>query len=363
MDCDTFPELELSDWSQSLLAKLQGRRYPFSGTLELNERCNMNCVHCYINQPAADGVAKARELSTSQVKHILDQMASAGCLYLLLTGGEILLRADFAEIYRHAHQRGMILSLFTNATLVTTRVADLLAEWRPHLIDITLYGATRETYEKVTRLPGSYDRCMQGIHLLLERRLPVTLKSVLMKSNLHELSQMRALADELGVTFRYDGLLWPRLDGSQAPLEQQVTVEDLLLLDREDPKRQAEWVKMADSFIGQKPRTEFVYSCGAGYRNFHVDSRGWMSLCTMSRKGSQNLLATSFEQAWEALGKIRQAKRSQVTDCQTCTIGGLCMQCPGWSQAVHNDDETPVAFLCELGHRRAAQTRSAQIEL
>jgi radical SAM protein with 4Fe4S-binding SPASM domain len=355
MDNFFCPELDLSEWGETLKAQLQGRRYPLGGVFELTERCNLACVHCYINQPAANQVARTKELTTNQVKGILDQMTDAGCLFLLFTGGEVLLRPDFSEIYQYAKQKGMLISLFTNGTLLTRRIADLLADMRPRSIEITLYGATQETYEKVTRVPGSYARCRGGIELLLERGLPLLLKAVLMTINRHELSAMRSLAEQLGVQFRYDGMLWPRVDGDKAPFEYQLSLDEMIELDRQDPERQQEWKRVAELFGGQMVRAEYVYSCRAGVQSFNIDSAGYISICTMSRKPSYNLRYTSFQEAWELLGSLRQEKRRLNTDCRTCTIGGLCLQCPGWSQAIHGDNETPVDFVCKLAHLRSAE--------
>jgi radical SAM protein with 4Fe4S-binding SPASM domain len=357
VDCPACPELDLGEWGEELLAQLEGRRYPLHATLELTERCNLACAHCYINQPAGSLAARACELTTAQLAEILNQMADAGCLFLLITGGEPLLRPDFVEVYRHVRQRGMIVTLFTNGTLLTPRIADLLADTRPFVVDVTLYGATAETYERVTRVPGSFSRCMQGIELLLNRDLPLTLKSVLTTLNRHELPAMRALADKFGVNFRYDGTLWPRLDGGGQPFAYRLTVKEMIALDREDPERQQAWDEQARLLDGQLVRNEYIYSCGAGVRSFHVDSAGRMSICTMARRPAYDLRQMNFQQGWERLGALRRRKRRLDTECRTCTIGALCSQCPGWSQAVHGDNETPVEFVCQLGKRRAAQVR------
>jgi len=79
--------------------------------IELTERCNNNCIHCCINLPADDLMAKERELSTSAIKGILKEAASLGCLSVRFTGGEPLLREDFEELY------------FYSLTAVTTPVA------------------------------------------------------------------------------------------------------------------------------------------------------------------------------------------------------------------------------------------------
>ena len=338
-----------------MLKQLKGRRYPLSATFDLTERCNLACVHCYINQPGASQSARARELTTAQIAALLDQMADAGSLFVSLTGGEVLLRPDFPEIYRYARQLGMLVNVFTNGTLLTADIADLLAASRPLSVDVTLYGATAEAYERVTRVPGSYERCRRGIKLALERGLPLSLKAVVLTANRHELPAMRALADDLGVKFRYDGLVWPRLDGGQQPLQYRLPVEEVAALDGEVPERMQAWAEQARLFKGQSIRAEYVYSCGAGFRSFHVDSGGLLSVCTMSRRRAYDLLQGSFLQGWEALGAVTREKRQLDTACRTCEVGPLCMQCPGWSQAVHKDDETPVEFVCALGRMRATR--------
>jgi radical SAM protein with 4Fe4S-binding SPASM domain len=350
LDCATFSELNFSEWGADLQVKLQGRRYPLSGMFELTERCNLSCVHCYINQSANSQAARARELTTDQAKYVLDQISDAGCLFLILSGGEVLLRQDFPEIYLHAKQRGLLVGIFTNGTMITPQLADMFVEYRPHWIDITLYGATRETYEKVTGVPGSYDRCLRGIELLQERNLPVYLKSAVLTVNYHELPEMRAFSLDHGIQFRYDGVLWPRLDGSPEPLKYQLSPQELLAIEDVEPKRLQEWKRMADTFSGYLDRAEYVYNCGAALQSFNVDCSGRLSACNMSRKPSYSLLEMSFAEGWEKLGELRKMKRKLVTKCQSCRLGGLCSQCPGWSQAVHGDDETPVDFICELAH-------------
>src|SRR4029077_13124080 len=150
------------------------------------------CAHCYNNLPMGDRQAQIAELSTDEHRRILDEMAAAGSLWLLYTGGEIFARKDFLEIYTHAKRNGFIVTLFTNGTLITEKVADYLTEYRPFAVEITLYGRTRETYERLTGVPGSFDQCMRGIALVLERGLPLTLKTVAVTLNKHEVWDMQA---------------------------------------------------------------------------------------------------------------------------------------------------------------------------
>ena len=127
-------------------AGIDRRRIPIEGTVETTYRCNLNCVHCYVNQPAGSAEERERELSLPRLKQLVDEIVAEGTLFVLFTGGEVLVRQDFPELYLYARSKGLLVTIFTNGTLVTDRIADFLAEHPPDKIEISLYGMTRETY-------------------------------------------------------------------------------------------------------------------------------------------------------------------------------------------------------------------------
>ena len=153
MDCAQIPQLGYGVFSERLHQKLANQRYPIFGSVELTFRCNLRCVHCYVTGAAQDCPAQ-NELTVTELDNLFAQMAEEGCFWLLLTGGEPLLRQDFSEIYISAKRKGMLINLFTNGTLITRtwRIS-----WRigsPSLIEITIYGRTQATYERITGVPG-----------------------------------------------------------------------------------------------------------------------------------------------------------------------------------------------------------------
>ena len=145
-------------------------RQPVNGTFELTERCNLACRMCYVCQSSGDAARRTKELSAAAWLELARQAVDNGMVFLLLTGGEVFLRPDFFEIYTPLTRLGLILTLFTNGTLITEAVAERLAEAPPSRTEITLYGATAATYEAVTGVPGSYARCCAGIEALVRHR-------------------------------------------------------------------------------------------------------------------------------------------------------------------------------------------------
>jgi len=181
---------DYGDWSLGVHQRLSTKRIPISGSIEVTQRCNNHCIHCYNNLSAGDRQAAAAELSLNEHYRILDEIVDAGCLWLLLTGGEIFLRRDFLDIYAYARQKGLLITLFTNGTLVSRQIADQLTRLPPFSIEITIYGRTKETYESVTQMPGSYEQCINGIRMLMARKLPLKLKTMATARNLHTKSMI-----------------------------------------------------------------------------------------------------------------------------------------------------------------------------
>lgn len=352
--CEFDREITLDEFSLNILNSIGNDRYPLSGTIELTPRCNINCVHCYINEAAGDETIKAKELTTSQWKEILDRMAEAGTFFLMITGGEPLLRPDFDEIFQYARWKGMIVTLFTNGTMLSQEKAQMLAEWNLDQMEISLYGGTKECYEAVTRTPGSFERCMTGIRNALDAGLNLALKTIVLKENLHELALMQEITESFGLKFRYDGTIWPRLDGDLRPLEHQVPVQVMLNLDYSDPARKEAWEKAQSLASDAILRDERVFSCNASVRSFHIDAFGYMNVCMMLRTKKFYLLEKTLIQAWKEIGEIRQWKRKENSLCQSCDATVFCVQCPGFSHAVHGDFESIVKPICLAAKQRKA---------
>ena len=186
MGCTVIPELSGDGFFDLFNIKVLERRIPIVGSFELTERCNLSCKHCYINLPTNNRAARAAELTTEEICRILDEMADAGCMWLLLTGGDPFLRPDFLDIYTYTKKKGICVTVFTNGTMITPKIADYFVELPPRRIEITLYGMTEATYEAVTGLPGSYKKCIRGIELLHERGLPLRLKTIGLTINKHD---------------------------------------------------------------------------------------------------------------------------------------------------------------------------------
>jgi radical SAM protein with 4Fe4S-binding SPASM domain len=352
-------QLTYGAFSADLHQRQSGQRAPMQVSIEVTRRCPLECQHCYNNLPMGDQDARSREMTTEEHFRMLDELVEMGCFWLLYTGGEIFARKDFLEIYTYAKKKGFLITLFTNGTLITEKIADYLLEWPPFAIEITLYGRTRETYEALTMIPGSYDRCLRGIALLKERGLPLKLKTVATSINKHEIFAMKRFADELlGVEFKCDGQINPRIDCSQSPLAVRLTPEEVVAIDMHFPMGASEYRRLAKHGMENPPSSEAAkttYFCGGGINSFAINAYGEMGICVISQQDTFDIRQAGLGQAWDhSLREVRARKRTRITKCVECRIQSLCGMCPANGEMENGDKESPVEFLCHAAHLRAA---------
>lgn len=336
-------------FSQRLHQEGIKRKLALSGTLELTTHCNLRCGHCYIVDNTTRG-----ELTSQEIFRLMDELVEAGCLWLLLTGGEVMVRKDFLEIYLAAKRRGLIVTVFTNATLVTQKIAETLAEYPPFSIEVTLYGMTEATYEEVTGVKGSYRRCLQGLELLRSMGLPVGLKTVVLKQNQHERQEMEAFARSLGVSFRFDTLIQPRVTGGLSPLATRVSPQEVVEVDRSDPKRVAALRELWEETLNlPQSADDHLFTCGAGLSSFHITPQGRLQVCELFPYPSFDLRKGSFQEGFSTFRALRDRRYTTDSPCQGCKVNTLCTKCAGFAYLETGDPEAPVDWLCEIGHERA----------
>jgi radical SAM protein with 4Fe4S-binding SPASM domain len=240
--------------------------------------------------------------------------------------------------------------------MITPAIADRLAAERPLAIEITLYGASAGTYEALTGLPGSYPRCLRGIQLLHERRLPLRLKSVAVRTNKHELADMRRFAEGLNLPFKFDAMINPRLDCSQSPLEVRLDPSECVALDLADPRRMAEWDRFLEKQAARPASagSDQLYQCGGGQNSFAVDPYGGMSICVLSEREKYDLRSGTVAGGWhQFLHRIRRKRVTRPTKCSRCQMKAMCGMCPANGELENGDPEAPVDFLCQVAHLRA----------
>jgi len=335
--------------------------------IELTERCNNACLHCYINLPERDRNAQERELSTDEWKDILRQAVELGALSVRFTGGEPLLREDFVELYLYARRLGLKVVLFTNARLITPELADLFARIPPlKKIEITVYGMHPQSYEAVACAPGAFIEFQRGVELLLERQIPFVVKSVLLPPNQAEVGEFETWAESIPA-MEYDPSysiildLRARRDSAARNRlinELRFTPKEVLsLLSRNEIEYRKSMAQYcAAGFV--RPQGDKLYSCGAGESGC-VDAYGNYQMCMLLRHPDtvynlkNGTLREALAEVFPRTLEMRASNPEYLQRCARCFLRGICEQCPARSWMEHGTLDTPVEYLCQVAHAQA----------
>jgi|GEM_PF-570618 len=301
---------------------------------EVNLGCNYDCEHCYLGLKKFDG------MEWDDRARLLHAIRDAGVLWLQLTGGEPMIDKHFIDVYRLAYDLGMMIDILSNGSrLANPTILDLLTTRAPHRVTLSIYGATEESYDGLTRRRGSFQKFSAGLYAAHEAGIPLELSIIVTQSNAHEVTAMRALADRYELPHRLYSNISPTIYGGAETLAAQ-----------------------SAEHLG--PRTPFA-GCDAGHTFFHVDPFGQASICKVGRDPHISLLDEGTA-GLARLGAIADDLLERQGGCTGCTLHATCGTCmplvtlfrkakaPLRNYCQHTEERTQLNVLTNHPDRTAA---------
>jgi radical SAM protein with 4Fe4S-binding SPASM domain len=357
------------DTTNHMLALASQRRVPLIGTLELTARCNLSCQMCYVRREGADPSIAAHEVSATAWVDIARQALREGSLFLLLSGGEPLLRRDFFEIYDPLSRMGFFLTLFTNATLLGDREVAVFAQRPPSKVVVTLYGATAETYGRVCGDPSAFSRAVAGVRRLVAAGVRTELRATLNRDNVGDQAALEDLSEELvGVRkMETSVLLTPAVRGAcTQPRERRLSPEELAA--RRVTETACDSILAGEagepvsvrSLSGSIAREVAAQGgpfaapppmfCAGGRGSFWIAWDGRMLPCALMDQPFTLPLRDGFAPSWRQLTGATDHIPG-AAECRACAHRPYCSVCPGRLQAETGSFTTTTPYLCELAQR------------
>lgn len=320
--------------------KAAANHIPISGTFELTPRCNLSCEMCYIRMTAEEQGRIGRELTTEEWLTIARDAVDAGMVYLLLTGGEPMLRKDFTKLYEGIAELGVMLSLNTNGTLLNDEILHCLKQHPPERVNVTLYGAAPETYAAVCGNAGGYNAALRGIRMLHENAIPVCVNVTLTRHNAADMERIIACVKEIGVPVRMTSYLFPTVRcmrecdkgiyltpeeyGKLAATFDHLTMTDEQMARRLDVlQRIQKKTEQEKQIIQEEGRAG---ACMAGRGAFWITWDGKMLPCGMLPELSQDVRSDGFGRIWQETGACI-ADKTLPQQCAACVKKIVCPVC------------------------------------
>lgn len=346
-------------------------RHPVSGTFELTLRCNMHCRMCMLRRADQNNAClQTEELTAAQWIHMAQQAAQAGTLSLLLTGGEPMLRKDFAEIYEGIYAQGFILTLYTNATMLTPQIMQTLQKLPPHRIGVTLYGTDNKDYETICGCPNGFDRAMDGLSQLLTLPSATEVRFTPTKDTIGKLDQLDQLIFE---KFGKHVILSSRVfrsvrGGCMMPEHCRPTAEQVVdvtwkqlesrlrksIPDHLRKKLQIKFLECCDHSGEQ----DTLLGCNAGMDSYTIAYNGKLLGCQLLDVFQTDALQEGLMPAWQ---RYPETVTLPEHPCKNCRHLESCTLCPAVAMAETGSFTGVPEYICQI--TRLTQKRKEEFTL
>jgi len=315
---------------------------PFSLHLDVTYRCNERCVHCYLDHDDHG------EMTTDEIKRVLQQAAATGTLILTLSGGEPFLRKDFFEILTYARSLMFAVKIKTNGMLIGPEQAERLRELHIGEVQISIYSHRADVHDAITKVGGSLDRSLKAIRFLRDQGLNTVISCPLMRANIVDYPQVQTLAAELGVKFTMDPTITPKMDGDASVVKHRIAQPDIARVFQDSTL-----VGDVNEFCRPSgPVTDDLLEsvpCSAGHTSVYVSPYGDVFPCVQFPVACGNLRQQSLEDVWLHSKQMNQIRSIRVRDLHTCSgcnhVSG-CTRCPGLAY-MEGDMRGPSSADCE----------------
>lgn len=320
-------------------------RNPTNGTFELTIRCNLHCKMCLFRHADCENAEiTTKELNTEQWIDMAKQVAEAGTLTLLITGGEPMLRPDFCEIWEGIYKQGFLITLYTNATLVSNKIMETLRRYPPHKIGITIYGANEATYEKVCGNKDMFNRMLKGVNLLLELPSTIEFRTTIIRENQNDIIGIERLVKEK-FGKKYHVMMTSEIHQSvrgacanvnecRLDPKQMRKIQEIYMRERArevlDNRYDADKLKFDYSLVKKEPDCKTLklslFGCLAGMDRYTITWDGKLLACQLLGVFQTNAIKDGFHSAWEEFPKKVKLPPNNPK-CQKCEVQQYCQTC------------------------------------
>jgi MoaA/NifB/PqqE/SkfB family radical SAM enzyme len=374
--------LSWGEFNNRLISNAKEHGIPVTGTFELTSRCNFSCRMCYVCSTSNAKKASGEELSAGQWLQLGREARDSGLVFLTLTGGEVFLRNDFMEIYEGLAEMGFNITIFSNASLVTYEKARWLARIPPSKFSSTLYGASNETYEKITGCKDGFYRTIRGLDYLNSFGIDVEVKTTVVEGNYREFDKLVKISDRYGKGLGIVNYISPRRTaGDTDPVGNRLPPEILAKYEeyveefnmrrfRESMGSEVELdhdTMLEQTALSRKKRlansrSESAFHCLAGKCGFWITASGHMTPCGLLEIPFSEPVRAGFLEAWRTL-QVECAKVPKCSECSECSMRDSCMTCPARLMTETGQFDKPASYLCALAENRTALQKSRRAKL
>lgn len=320
---------------------------------ELTYRCNERCKHCYCVTNNSDG-----ELTTDEVKHLLDELKRMNAFEVTFTGGDIFVRRDTFEILRYAYSLGFVINIFTNGIALNENDFLELQKIHPKSISFSIYDSIPEKHDAFTTVKGSFEKTVAAARKCVALGIVVKIKSNVTHDNRNRLSELIELVKSIGAKLELTLSITPKNDGSLEPTQFRLDGEDEYV----EALRIINKYMIKEEHVDNETREKIEPDdnrrlCWAGVHGISINPYGKVFACNALLIECGDVRKQSIKEIWknsEELKRIRQYRLNDLSECKNCSEKKYCAFCMGNAL---NETGSPVKKYLEACNITKAQMR------
>ena len=336
---------------------------PYYGTFELTPRCNMNCKMCYIRMTPEEMKSVGTELTADEWLRIGKEAVDKGMMHVLLTGGEAVLHPEFKKIYLGLRQMGLFVAVNTNATVLNDDWIRFFSDNLPSQMNITVYGGSNETYDRLCCNPKGFDQLKTAVEKLLDNKIRIRLNCVISKQNIEDIKNIFDFGRKYGLKITSTAYCFPpvRKEGIENPILNRFSAKDAA-----KARIKLHWEIINDKEIFYQHATQMLdcpgvidslerscvdevgdkVLCAAGRSNFWITWDGRMLPCGMIPDYSVPIKNVPFVDAWNDIVEYTDNIRL-ASECKSCPKKDICSPCAAKIKAETGVYDCKPQYLCD----------------
>ena len=328
--------------SSYLKNKAAANRIPMVSAFEISPVCNFKCKMCYVRKTADEAEKQGGILPVDWWIDTAEQAREEGLLYPLITGGEPFLYPGIRRLLETLNRSGLFYTMNTNGALITEEVIEWLSEIPPIRLNITLYGASDETYGRLCGDPKGFTKVRRAVELLKKAGISHRFNCSLTRQNMHDLKHIIEYGKSVENPVKIATYMFPpirRLEDTfghndrMTPEEcgYQKVLADYYQLSPESFERSAKYycqfTPLEEIDFDSLPEGPGEYMhCLAGKCSYWVDWKGNLSACGMMNSPRISLKTTAFKDAWKEIVDYADHTVCRKA-CSGCPNNKICHTC------------------------------------
>ncbi len=292
---------------------------PIISTIEVTQDCNFSCTHCYnFDRTKINKVPNRSDaMSPARILSLIDELNQAGTLFLNLSGGEALATPHIFEYIKKASSLNMEVRLKTNASLLDQSIIEKLIQAGLKGMDISLYGASEEAYQKLTGTQGSFAKVLGNISSLKKTKLDTHISIILNRDNFIELESMIEICNEHQFLYQVSTEITERYDNSTGSRDLEITDEQFKVLAQKE--------NFETNGVGN-------FQCSCARSVCGINFAGDLYPCIGAPIFAGNVKDRNFNDLWknsDVLNGIRDLKPTDFKECISCNYQESCNRSSG----------------------------------